>query len=60
MVGRAVTVRCEPPDVGAVLYAIDLIQPGDVLVIAANGDAETAMIGEILGGQLRRRGGCGR
>lgn len=57
--GRAVTVRCEPPDFGAVLYAIDLIQPGDVLVIAANGDAETAMIGEILGGQLRRRGGCG-
>jgi 4-hydroxy-4-methyl-2-oxoglutarate aldolase len=57
--GRAVTALCEPPDFGAVLQALDLIQPGDVLVIAANGHAETAMIGEILGGQLRRLGGRG-
>ena len=32
---------------------------GEVLVIAAAGHAETAMIGEILGGHLRRRGACG-
>jgi len=57
--GRAVTVLCEPPDFGAMLHAVDLVQPGDVLVIAAAGHAETAMIGEILGGQLRRRGGRG-
>ncbi|MDZ4720895.1 MAG: hypothetical protein SH847_20755, partial [Roseiflexaceae bacterium] len=57
--GRAVTARCEPPDFGAVLYAIDLLQPGDVLVIAADGNAVTAMIGEILGGQVRRCGGSG-
>lgn len=57
--GRAVTARCEPPDFGAVLHAIDLLEPGDVLVIAAGGDAVTAMIGEILGGQVRRRGGRG-
>ena len=57
--GRAVTALCEPPDFGAVLAALELIQPGDVLVIAANGDAETAMIGEILGGHLRRLGGRG-
>ena len=57
--GRAVTVLCEPPDFGAMLYAVDLVQPGDVLVIAAAGHAETAMIGEILSGQLRRRGGRG-
>ncbi len=57
--GRAVTALCEPPDFGAVLYALDLIQPGDVLVIAANGHAETAMIGEILGGHLRRLGAQG-
>ena len=47
--GRAVTALCEPPDFGAVLHALDLIQPGDVLVIAANGHGETAMIGETLG-----------
>lgn len=57
--GRAVTAWCEPPDFGAVLYAIDLVAKGDVLVIAAAGDAATAMIGEILGGQLRRLGAAG-
>jgi 4-hydroxy-4-methyl-2-oxoglutarate aldolase len=40
--GRAVTARCEPPDFGAVLYALDLLQPGDVLVIAAGGHTATA------------------
>src|SRR5262245_39974105 len=57
--GRAVTARCEPPDFGAVLYALDLLEPGDVLVIAADGHSATAMIGEILGDQVRRRGGRG-
>jgi 4-hydroxy-4-methyl-2-oxoglutarate aldolase len=57
--GRAVTARCEPPDFGAVLHALERIRPGDVLVIAAGGHAETAMIGEIVGGELRRRGGRG-
>ena len=57
--GRAVTALCEPPDFGAVLYAMDWIKPGDVLVIAAGGHTETAMIGGILGGQLRRLGACG-
>jgi 4-hydroxy-4-methyl-2-oxoglutarate aldolase len=59
MFGRAVTARCEPPDFGAVLHALDLINPTDVLVIAAGGHADTAMIGEILGGQVRRLKGGG-
>ena len=59
LVGRAVTALCEPPDFGAVLHALDRIMPGDVLVIAAGGHRDTAMIGEILGGHLRRRGGAG-
>ena len=50
---------CEPPDFGAVLLAIDRIGAGEVLVIAAQGRAETAMIGEILSGQARRRGAVG-
>ena len=57
--GRAVTALCKSPDFGAVLHAADLIAPGDVLVIAAAGHAETAMIGEIIGGYVRRRGGVG-
>lgn len=59
LVGRAVTVQCQPPDFGAVLYALDLIVPGDVLMIAAQGNRQTAMIGDNLGGYLRNRGGAG-
>jgi regulator of RNase E activity RraA len=57
--GRAVTVQCEPPDFGAVLHALTVVQPGEVLVIAAGGDAHTAMIGEILCGHLRTLGAAG-
>lgn len=57
--GPAFTVRCHPPDFGAVLHALDLIQPGEVLVIAADGDPAYAMIGEILCGHLRSRGVAG-
>ena len=57
--GRAVTALCEPPDFGAVLHALDQVRPGDVLMIAAGGHRQTAMIGEILGGHLRSRGGAG-
>ena len=57
--GRAVTALCEPPDFGAVLYALDHVGKGDVLVIAAAANAEFAMIGEILSGHLRRIGAAG-
>ncbi|MGI9373857.1 MAG: RraA family protein [Hyphomicrobiales bacterium] len=57
--GRAVTCVTAPPDFGPVLYASDLVGPGDVLVIAAAGHRETAMIGEIVSGYLRSRGGVG-
>jgi regulator of RNase E activity RraA len=57
--GRAVTALCRPPDFGAVLHAVDLVAPGDILVIAAGGHAGTAMIGEIVSGHVRRRGGVG-
>ena len=57
--GRAVTALCEPPDFGSVLHAVDLIEPDDVLIIAAAGHAETAMIGEIVSAHVRRKGGVG-
>lgn len=57
--GRAVTALCSPPDFGAVLGALDLLKNGDVLVIAAQGNMQHAMIGEILGGHLRRLGAAG-
>lgn len=57
--GRAVTVRCVPPDFGAVLHAVGTIGPGDVLLINAGGYAGCAMIGDVLGGHLHRRGAAG-
>jgi 4-hydroxy-4-methyl-2-oxoglutarate aldolase len=57
--GFAVTAICAPPDFGAVLHALDGIAPGDVLVIAAGGHRENAMVGGILGGQLRRKRAAG-
>lgn len=57
--GRAVTAFCEPPDFGAVMHALECVGPGDVLMIAAAGNREFAMIGDILGGHLRARGCVG-
>jgi len=57
--GRAVTVACTPPDFGAVVQALEHVGKGEVLVIAAGGNAVTAMIGEILSGHLRNRGAAG-
>lgn len=57
--GLAVTALCAPPDFGGVLRALDAVTRGDVLVIAAQGHRDHAMIGEILGGHLRRLGAAG-
>ena len=59
LLGRALTVRCDPPDFGAVVLALDHVQAGDVVVIAAQARTDFAMIGEILGGHLRSRGCAG-
>lgn len=57
--GQAVTVRCEAPDFGAMLHVLDVIRPGQVLMIAAAGHRDTAMIGDILSGHLRAKGVAG-
>ena len=57
--GQAVTVRCEAPDFGAVLQALDVIRRGQVLVIDAAGHRDAAMIGDILSGHLRNKGIAG-
>ena len=57
--GQAVTVRCEAPDFGAVLHALDVIRRGQVMVIDAAGHRDTAMIGDILSGHLRNKGVAG-
>jgi 4-hydroxy-4-methyl-2-oxoglutarate aldolase len=59
LMGRAVTVECHAPDFGAVLHALDLVGQGDVLVIAARGHRDHAMIGDILSGHLRAKAASG-
>jgi regulator of RNase E activity RraA len=55
----AVTAAVTAPDFGAVVRALQQVGPGQVLVIAAGGDPGTAMIGDVLGGDLHRRGAAG-
>lgn len=57
--GSAVTALCEPRDYGPVHHAIDAAEAGDVLVIAAGGRSDAAMIGELLSTAARLKGLAG-
>ncbi len=59
MVGPAVTAWCEPADIGAAIQAIERAKAGDVVVIDAGGNLQTAVVGEHLCGVARRRGVAG-
>ncbi len=48
MLGVALTVRVPPGDNLMVHKAIDIAQPGDVIVVDAGGEFTTAIIGEIM------------
>lgn len=56
MTGPAVTAWCEPGDYGPVHHAIGVAGRGDVVVVAAEGRGDIAVIGELLGGAARRKG----
>jgi 4-hydroxy-4-methyl-2-oxoglutarate aldolase len=55
-VGSALTVLTKPGDALYVQRAIDLTQPGDVVVIAAGGYRNVCVIGERLGYFFKRKG----
>ena len=57
--GRALTVRTRPGDNLLVHKAIDLAQPGDVIVVDAGGDVRNAIIGEIMASLAASRGVAG-
>ena len=59
LAGTAVTAWCEPADYGPVHHAIAEAGPGQVIVVAAGGRGDAAMIGELLSGAARRRGIAG-
>jgi regulator of RNase E activity RraA len=57
--GPAFTVRVPPGDHLMVQKALDLAEPGDVIVVDAGGFVEVAMIGDIMTTYAARRGIAG-
>jgi 4-hydroxy-4-methyl-2-oxoglutarate aldolase len=56
LIGNAITAWCEPADYGPVHHAIAVAEAGDVIVIAAGGRCDAALIGELLSTAARRKG----
>lgn len=59
MVGTALTVRTRPGDNLAVHQALELVRPGDVLVIDARGEVVNAILGELMTMYAASRGAVG-
>src|SRR3954468_20150502 len=59
MAGTAVTVGTAPGDNLAIHQALELIRPGDVLVVGGGGDTGRALIGEIIVAIALARGAAG-
>ena len=59
MVGRALTVRVAAGDNLEIHKALDLIQPGDVIVVDGDGETSRALIGEIMTTIAQTRGAAG-
>jgi RraA family protein len=59
MAGPAFTVRVRPGDNLLVHKALDMAQPGDVVVVDAGGDVTNALIGELMVTHARVRGIAG-
>lgn len=57
--GPAVTVQCAPGDNMMLIAAIEIAEPGDVLVVAAGGLREQGGFGEVLATACRARGIAG-
>ena len=57
--GTALTVRTRPGDNLMVHKALDVAEPGDVIVVDAGGDTTNAIIGEIMWSYARERGVAG-
>ncbi len=59
MAGLALTVKTRPGDNLFVHKALDLAEPGDVIVVDAGGDLTNAIIGELMAGYAATRGIAG-
>ncbi|HEX6840370.1 MAG TPA: RraA family protein, partial [Stellaceae bacterium] len=59
MAGPALTVRTRPGDNLMVHKAIDMAEPGDIIVVDAGGDLTAAIIGELMSTHAMTRGVAG-
>lgn len=59
LVGPALTVRCRPGDNLMLHKAVDMAQPGDVIVCDGGGDTTNALIGELIIAHAKKRGVAG-
>ncbi|SEI45546.1 RraA family protein [Pseudomonas sp. NFR16] len=59
LAGAALTVKARPGDNLMLHYAIDIAQPGDVIVVDAGGDLSNALIGEMMVAYAVKRGVAG-
>ncbi|MGX5849233.1 RraA family protein [Mesorhizobium sp. PL10] len=59
MAGRALTVRTRPGDNQFIHRALDLVRPGDVVVVDGGGYEGRALVGEIMTSVAASRGAAG-
>ena len=59
LAGPAVTVKTRPGDNLMLHKALDMAEPGDVVVVDAGGDLTNALIGELMTAYAERRGIAG-
>ena len=59
LAGAALTVKTRPGDNLMVHKAIDMAEPGDVIVVDAGGDLTAAIIGELMATHAETRGVAG-
>ena len=55
-VGQALTVQLSKGDLVDPLRALDMGQPGDIIVVDAGGETETSVVGGLMGGLAKNRG----
>jgi 4-hydroxy-4-methyl-2-oxoglutarate aldolase len=55
-VGQALTVQLSKGDLVDPLKALEMGQPGDLIVVDAGGDTETSVCGGLMGGLAKNRG----
>ncbi|WP_105383097.1 RraA family protein [Neorhizobium alkalisoli] len=56
MTGAAITVKTRPGDNLMVHKALDIAEPGDIVVVDAGGDLTNSLIGELMVAHAKQRG----